>query len=354
MHHTYLPGRRDAQRLFGSRPPALSFGLRSLGGARPGARAGSAEPERPAFEADLILNAPAQDPQVVWAAGRYHYCESSDAGIFVRSATSLHGLAGAYRHRIWAPARKGPCSRNIWAPELHAFEGRWYVYFAADDGRNENHRMWVLESTSSEVAGPYRLVRSLETRGWAIDGTAFTGRDGGRYFVWSGWPGKTDGQQNLYLSKMASPTALTGEAVLISVPSQPWERMGMPICEGPQVLQRGGRTFIIYSASASWTGDYCLGMLVHEGGDPLARGAWKKVGQVFARNDFGWGVGHCGFVTSPDGEDWILYHAKTLHRAGWADREVRAQRFFWGADGYPKLGEPGQTRRLAVNTRKAA
>jgi GH43 family beta-xylosidase len=40
-------------------------------------------------------------------------------------------------------------------------------------------------------------------------------------------------------------------------------------------------------------------------------------------------------------EDWILYHAKTSRRAGWADREVRAQRFTWDACGLPDFGRPG-------------
>ncbi len=50
----------------------------------------------------------------------------------------------------------------------------------------------------------------------------------------------------------------------------------MPICEGPQVLKRNGDIFIVYSASASWTPDYRLGLLHHRTGDVLNPAAWTN------------------------------------------------------------------------------
>lgn len=289
-----------------------------------------------------LLRPPAQDPQITYHEGRYYYCESSGAGVFLRVADSLAGLAGAPALRVWAPPARGPVSRNIWAPELHVIDGRPHIYVAADDGDNANHSMAVLVAETSDVLGPYRLAGILDTGGWAIDGTVLTLSDGRAFFIWSGWPGKTDGQQNLYISAMKSPTELVGPRILIKRPDQPWERRAMPICEGPQILRRDGRTFLIYSASGSWTADYCLGMLVLEdGADPLQPSAWHSAGQVFARNDHASGVGHCGFVQSADGsEDWIVYHAKTVTRDGWDDREVRAQPFTWDGRGWPVFGEP--------------
>ncbi len=284
----------------------------------------------------------AQDPQITYHAGNYYYCESSPEGVFLRVAPHFSLFGQAEPRRVWAPPAEGPFSKNIWAPELHIIDGRPHIYVAADDGDNANHRMGVLVAETDDVLGPYRLASILDTQGWAIDGTVLTLENGSRYFIWSGWPGKTDGQQNLYISRMKSPTELQGRRVLIKRPDQPWERLGMPICEGPQILRRNGRTFLIYSASGSWTADYCLGMLVLEpGADPMVPANWKLAGQVFARNDHAYGVGHCDFVLSPDGNnDWIVYHAKTLPTDGWGDREVRAQPFRWDVNGWPKFGHP--------------
>lgn len=335
MQHVTLPGRRQTVSFHRGRfrsahfpgrtaAPALALGSQALG-----------ENVR-----NPILPAPAQDPHVTLYQGRYYYCESTAAGIFLRVADDFLAFGKSPRICVWTPPRKGPASQNVWAPELHILNGRCYIFFAADDGNNANHRMWVLAAETENALGRYRLAGSLDTGGWAIDGTVLTDRRGALYFVWSGWPGRTDGQQNIYISRMADPLHLVGPRVLLARPDQAWERKGLPICEGPQILRRGGKTFIIYSASASWTADYCLGMLVNEGGDLLNAAAWKKVGQVFGRNEHAWGVGHCGFVETPQGEDWILYHAKTRRGPGWGDREVRAQPFLWDDQGNPDLGEP--------------
>jgi GH43 family beta-xylosidase len=287
------------------------------------------------------LHAPAQDPHILVHAGRYHYCESTPHGVFVRSAGHLLELGKVETHRVWAPPATGPFSRNLWAPEIHRIDGRFHIYFAADDGVNAHHRMWVLAAKTDDPAGPYVLIGGLETEGWAIDGTVLRDVFGNRVFVWSGWPGKRNGRQNLYMARMKSPLELTGPRVLLTRPEQPWECLGMPICEGPQVLQREGRTFIVYSASGSWTQDYCLGLLEHTGGDFLNPSSWRKVGAVFSKNNHACGVGHCTFVSTPDGgADWLIYHAKTSRRRGWSDREVRAQAFTWNSDGSPCFGAP--------------
>jgi GH43 family beta-xylosidase len=116
----------------------------------------------------------------------------------------------------------------------------------------------------------------------------------------------------------------------------------MPICEGPQVLKRNGDIFVVYSASGSWTPDYCLGMLhcrAHD--DVLNAAAWTKHGPVFKKTEQVWGVGHCSFVKSLcQTEDWIVYHSKSSRKHGWEDRDVHAKQFSWSSDGFPDFGEP--------------
>jgi GH43 family beta-xylosidase len=273
--------------------------------------------------------------------GRYYHCESRDDRIIIRSSRQAHLIAQDPGKEIWRAPATGANSDDIWAPELHQIGSRWYVYFAADDGKNEHHRMWVLSSTGDNPLGPYDSCTQLSTGGWAIDGTVLTGEDGKLYFIWSGWPGSVDGMQQLYIAPMESPTKISATRTLLTTPDQPWERQAMPICEGPEILKRGGRVFLVYSASGSWTRYYCLGMLVNEDGQFLQPSSWKKVGPVFAGTDSVYGVGHCSFVTSPDGtEDWIVYHAKENATDGWEDRSARMQTFTWDDNGYPDFGSP--------------
>ena len=238
--------------------------------------------------------------------------------------------------------RSGKNSHALWAPELHRIGEKWFIYYAADDGWNANHRMWVLESEGDDPLGKYHCRGALRTEGWAIDGTVLTLDDGKMFFIWSGWPGKCNGQQNLYIAPMKDPVTLAGPRTLICAPDQRWERVAMPICEGPQVLKRNGDIFIVYSASGSWTPDYCLGMLHNRTQDVLNPATWQKQRTpVFQKTETVWGVGHCSFVKSLcQTEDWIIYHSKAKQTYGWNDRDVHAKRFTWTTDGRPDFGTP--------------
>ncbi len=284
------------------------------------------------------------DPWVVFHDGKYVLCLAERGGVVVRTARRLQDLAADPGALVWRPPSGQPYSKEVWAPECHFLDGRWFIYVAADDGANENHRMWVLQGTSRDPKQPFTLEGkvALEPDRWAIDGTVFTMPDGRRYFAWSGWEGTENVAQNLYVAPMRDPVTISGLRVLISRPEQPWERFGQPyVNEGPTALWHGDKLFLVYSASGSWTDDYCLGVLAFQGGDVLDPKAWKKLpGPAFARTEKVWGPGHASFTRSPDGrEDWMVYHSAKAKGSGWY-RQISAQRFRWAADGTPDFGEP--------------
>ena len=57
---------------------------------------------------------------------------------------------------------------SVWAPEIHFINNRWYIYFAADNGDNKNHKMYVLESETQDAQGKYKFMGQLKTDGWAM------------------------------------------------------------------------------------------------------------------------------------------------------------------------------------------
>jgi GH43 family beta-xylosidase len=162
------------------------------------------------------------------------------------------------------------------------------------------------------------------------------------YLLWSGWEGADNVAQHIYIAPMKDPLTIGGPRVRISSPEHDWERRGTPhVNEAPQALRRDERLFVIYSASGSWTDDYCLGQLAWTGGDVLDPRSWEKArAPVFSRTDEVFGPGHCSFAKSRDGrEDWIFFHAAKRRGAGW-DRRIHMQRFTWRADGTPDFGRP--------------
>ncbi|HEX6499038.1 MAG TPA: glycoside hydrolase family 43 protein [Micromonosporaceae bacterium] len=298
----------------------------------------------------MLLNPvvePGQDPWIVHHDGAYHLVQSTpDArALTIRRSATLAGLGAADAVVIWRGYGDRCC--ELWAPELFRFGDRWYIYVAADDGDNHNHRMYVLGSRGDDPFGPYTDLGRIAavTDRWAIDGTVLRWPDGRLYFVWSGWAGRRNVAQNLYIAPMADPVTIVGDRSLICEPTLPWERHGGPpyVVEGPAALTRGDRIFLTYSASGSWTDRYCLGMLATDvGRDPTRQASWRKSARpVFAGIATAYGPGHNSFFTSPDGSElWLAYHANRRAGAGWGGRSVRAQPVRWGADGTPWFGKP--------------
>lgn len=285
------------------------------------------------------------DPWVIRRGGAYYYCYSGrDRTIFVAKLDSLTQLGQTQGVPVYQPPENRAYSQELWAPELHYLDGRWYIYVAADDGDNVRHRMFCLEGDETDPQKPFVLKSKLADDGdhWAIDGTVLQ-LDGRLYFIWSGWEGYENLAQDIYIAPMSTPYTLCGPRVRLSRPEYEWElRGGDPkINEGPAVLRRDGKTFLAYSASGSWSDDYCLGLLTFLGGNPLDPSRWQKSEKpFFAKSDQVFGPGHCSFTTSPDGrEDWMIFHANPVSGSGWAGRTACIQRVDW-REGVPFLGQP--------------
>jgi GH43 family beta-xylosidase len=301
------------------------------------------------------------DPWVTQLDGYYYYSGSSGGGLALRKAKTLVELKSSIPKRVWTPPAGTSYSKELWAPELHFVSGKWYIYFAADDGSNKNHRMYVLENPSpdpTEGIWEFKGKVSDPSDKWAIDGSVFE-YSGKLYMIWSGWEGDVNGQQNIYIALMKNPWTIDGERVRISAPELAWETIGdlnnpndvphVNVNEGPVALIHENRLFITYSASGCWTDNYCLGMLTYEGKKSLLDPkAWKKSSNPVFKQKPESGVyapGHNSFFISPDGkENWILYHANSAPGQGCGRfRSPRAQKFIWNKDGSPDFGEPLKT-----------
>jgi GH43 family beta-xylosidase len=298
------------------------------------------------------------DPWCVYQDGYYYYTHTTGINITLWRTKSIADLANAEKKIIFTPPTTGMYSKELWAPEIHFIQNKWYIYFAADSGRNVDHRLWVLENESANpLEGNWVVKGKLTTPEdkWSIDGTVYE-HEGKLYLLWSGWEGEVNGQQNIYIAEMSNPWTVVGKRVRLSSPEFEWETNGdlndpndvphVNVNEGPQILKNKNKLYLIYSASGCWTDTYALGMLVADAGSNIMDpNSWKKHSEPVFKQSPDNGVyapGHNSFFVSPNGkENWILYHANSKPGQGCGThRSPRAQKFGWKEDGSPDFGIP--------------
>ncbi|HAH61663.1 MAG TPA: alpha-N-arabinofuranosidase [Treponema sp.] len=295
----------------------------------------------------------------------------------------------------------GTAYEYIWAPELHYINGVWYLFFSASTSSSSDWtiRQFAAECTDSDpVEGTWELkgqIGSSIINTFSVDGTVFKVNnqwyyvwsqyifDGGTYdedgdssndsvtvngTVYSDVAGNSTGWACLFIAKTTSDdfTTIT-DPTIVSVPQYDWEcGQDTSICthtsanvnvnEGPAVLNRNGKVFIVYSASGC-DESYCMGMLTADEDDDLCdMSSWSKSGSpVFTTSvtNSVYGPGHCSFTTDGD-YDVIVYHARryaglydstsanlddtTTDGLSDPNRSARAKVFTWNSDGTPNFG----------------
>ncbi|GAA2525281.1 glycoside hydrolase family 43 protein [Winogradskya humida] len=279
------------------------------------------------------------DPFMTYFNGNYYLTMTKGDSITMRRSPSVAGLLNAPAVELW---RDTDTSRNrdVWAPEFYRVGTRWYLYYTADNGVDENHRLFVLESDADNPLGPYHFKARLVPPNrdvFAIDPSLMQ-HNGKLYLAWAGT--NTYQHNGINVAPLSNPWTVSGNAVALNAAG------GCPeVREAPEFLYRNGRTWMTYSTCDTGKPDYQLWQLsIASTADPLVPANWaQRSGAVFARSDAHgvFGPGHHGFFTSPDGtQDWIVYHAKTTSVFTYDNRTTRVQRIGWNTDGSPNLGEP--------------
>ncbi|MFE0674867.1 family 43 glycosylhydrolase [Streptomyces sp. NPDC058867] len=322
----------------------------------PAGTAHAALPASPAATYTNTLAAQRADPHIVKHTDGYYYFTATVPAydrIVLRRATTIQGLSSAAETTIWTKHSTGAMGAHIWAPEIHFIDGRWYLYFAAGNADDVwRIRPYVLECTASNpVTGTWtekgRITLPLDT--FSLDATTFA-VNGVRYLAWAQNDPAVGPGTNLYLARMANPWTIDGAPVMLSRPTAAWETSGgQTVNEGPAVIQRNGKVFMAFSASAT-DANYCMGLLTASASaDLLTASSWtKNAGPVFASNTATgqYGPGHNQFTVSEDGRSDILVY----HDRGYKDisgdplndpnRRTRVQKLYWKADGTPDFGIP--------------
>lgn len=236
---------------------------------------------------------------------------------------------------------------NFWAPEVAVHEGKFYLYYSVGFA-DAKHQLRV--ATSDTPLGPFQdcgnPLISLDICPFAIDASPYRDDDGQWYLFFARDYLDTDGGRTgtgLAVAPMKSMTQLHAESRTVLRARHDWQRFqaGRAIyngtydwhtVEGPCVRKKDGRYYCFYSAGR-WendtygvdyaVADHVLGPYTDAGNEAGPRVLRTIHGSLI-------GPGHNSIVTTPEGEDWLVYHAWD---SGMTARRTFIDRLIWTSEG---------------------
>lgn len=77
------------------------------------------------------------DPFIVYTGGYYYLLTTTWTDVEISRATTLNGLKTSTKKVVYSTTTASRCC-NVWSPEVHYFDGVWYIYYTAGETTDLN------------------------------------------------------------------------------------------------------------------------------------------------------------------------------------------------------------------------
>ncbi len=197
-------------------------------------------------------------------------------------------------------------NKAIWAPSVAEKDGRFFLFFGANDIQSDSVTGGIGVAVAESPAGPYSdylghpLIDRFYNGAQPIDQFAFKDKDGSYYLIYGGW-----GHCNI--TKLSDD--FTGLDTLADG-SLFKEITPEGYVEGPFMFIRDGKYYFMWS-EGGWTGpDYSVAYAIAD--TPF--GPFTRIGKILQQNPaIATGAGHHSVIHREGTDDWyIVYHRRPL------------------------------------------
>jgi beta-xylosidase len=192
----------------------------------------------------------------------------------------------------------------MWAPSVIEKEGRYFLFFGANDIQSDNEHGGIGLAVSDNPGGPYSdylgkpLIDKFHNGAQPIDQFAFRDDDGKYYLIYGGWR-----HCNIVRLKDdftgIEPTA--GGTLFHEITPEGY-------VEGPFMFTRNGKYYFMWS-EGGWTGpDYSVAYAIAD--SPF--GPFKRAGKILQQDpSIATGAGHHSVIHPKGTDNWyIVYHRR--------------------------------------------
>lgn len=196
--------------------------------------------------------------------------------------------------------------RALWAPAIVEKEGRYYLFFSANDIQNNDEKGGIGVAVAGRPEGPFKdllgkpLIDRFHNGAQPIDQFVFKDRDGQYYMLYGGW-------RHCNVARLNKD--FTG-FIPFDDGSTFKEVTPKGYVEGPFMFMRGGKYYFMWS-EGGWTGpDYSVAYAISD--SPF--GPFERVGTILAQDPkVATGAGHHSIIHNAKKNAWyIVYHRRPI------------------------------------------
>ncbi|MDP9793679.1 hypothetical protein J2S43_002191 [Catenuloplanes nepalensis] len=297
-----------------------------------GAPASAAPPEQTTAEAgNPFVSGWYADPDVAIYGDRYYVFPTAsrpyDQQTFLDAFSSADLVNWTKHPNVLTTADVSWARRAVWAPAPIARNGKYYLYFAANDIQSNAELGGIGVAVADRPEGPYRdaigrpLIERFVNGAQPIDQDVFIDDDGQAYIYYGGWGHANVARLNADMTSLG--TFPDGTVFKEMTPSG--------YVEGPQMFKRNGVYYLMWS-EGGWTGpNYSVAYAMSDS----PTGPFTRLDRVLAQDPaVARGAGHNSVINVPGTDIWyIVYHRRPLSETDGNSRELAYDRMHFNADG---------------------
>lgn len=270
------------------------------------------------------------DPEVAVFGGRYWiyptYSAAYDEQVFFDAFSSPDLVTWTKHARILDTEAVTWARRAMWAPCAVERDGRYYLFFAANDV-HEGEVGGIGVAVADAPAGPFKdllgepLIGEIMNGAQPIDQFVFKDDADQWWIVYGGWGHCNLGQLSDDFTKLVPFD--DGRLVREITPKG--------YVEGPVMFRRGGRWYFMWSEGGWGNASYQVAYATAES----MLGPWERVGTVIEKDpSIATGAGHHSVLNVPGTDEWyIVYHRRPAGETAANSRVTCIDRMEFNEDG---------------------
>jgi beta-xylosidase len=264
------------------------------------------------------------DPEAAVFKGKYWVYPTFSAPyneqVFLDAFSSSDLLHWTKSSRIVDTSAVKWAKRAMWAPAIVEKDGKYFLFFGANDIQNDNTVGGIGVAVSENPEGPFRdylgkpLIDKFHNGAQPIDQFVFKDKDGQYYMIYGGWKHCNIARLNADFTGFV-PFA-DGTVFKEITPKN--------YVEGPFMFMKNGKYYFMWS-EGGWTGpNYSVAYAVSDS----PTGPFERIGKILQQDStVATGAGHHSILQIPNTDRYyIVYHRRPLgekdanHRVTCIDR----------------------------------